>query len=132
MPRTESLLYIEKDCESRPRRSPADVNACMIRGDNLERFDADFLVVDGDLQSIVDATETAQWVSSMRKDHFSLAAAVKAVLVLLAVFGCSTMWFAAVLDGAAALGTMLLSVRAYGFDKQHRRLRDLLQPYESK
>ena len=78
------------------------------------------------------SAETAQWVSSMRKDHFSLAAAVKAVLILLAVFGCSTMWFAAVLDGAAALGTMLLSVRAYGFDKQHRRLRDLLKPYESK
>ena len=131
MPRTESLLYIEKDCEARPRRSPADVNACMIRGDNLERFDADFLVVDGDLQSIVDATETAQWVSSMRKDHFSLAAVVKALLVLLAVFGCSTIWFAAVLDGAAALATMLLSVRAYGFNKQHRRLRDLLKPYES-
>ena len=132
MPRTESLLYIEKDCASRPKRSPADVNVCMIRGDNLEQFDADFLVVDGDLQNIVDAMETAQWVSAQRKDHYVLAAVVKAALVFLAMFGCSTMWFAAVLDGAAALGTMLLSVRAYGFDKQHRRLRDLLKPYESK
>lgn len=132
MPRTESLLYIEKDCASRPKRSPADVNACMIRGDNLEQFDADFLVVDGDLQDIVDTMETAQWVNAQRKDHFVLASFVKAALVLLAIFGCSTMWFAAVLDGAAALGTMLLSVRAYGFDQQHRRLRDLLKPYESK
>ena len=132
MPRTESVLYIEKDCDSRPKRSPADVNACMIRGDNLERFDADFLVVDGDLQNVVEAMETAQWVSTQRKDHFVLASVVKAVLVLLALFGCSTMWFAAVMDGAAALGTMLLSVRAYGFDKQHRRLRDLLKPYVSK
>ena len=132
MPRTESLLYIEKDCESRPKRSPADVNACMIQSDNLEQFDADFLVVDGDLQDVVDTMETAQWVSAQRKDHFLLASFVKAALVLLALFGCSTMWFAAVLDGAAALGTMLLSVRAYGFDKQHRRLRDLLKPYESK
>ena len=131
MPRTESLLYIEKDCESRAKRSPADVNACLICGDNFERFDADFLVVDGDLQNVVEAMETAQWVSAQRKDHFVLAAAVKVILVALAIFGCSTMWFAAVLDGAAALGAMLMSVRAYGFDKQHRRLRDLLKPYES-
>lgn len=132
MPRTESLLYIEKDCEARPKRSAADVNACMIRGDNLERFDADFLVVDGDLHKIAEAIETTQWVNSLRRDHFAAAAVVKAALVLLAIFGCSTMWFAAVLDGAAALATMLLSVRAYGFEKQHRRLRDLLKPYETK
>ena len=131
MPRTESLLYIEKDCESRAKRSPADVNACLIRGDNFERFDADFLVVDGDLQNVAEAMETAQWVSTQRKDHFVLAAAVKTILVALAIFGCSTMWFASILDGAAALGTMLLSVRAYGFEKQHRRLRDFLKPYES-
>ena len=131
MPRTESLLYIEKNCKSREKRSPADVNACMISGDNPERFDADFLVVDGDLENIVEAMETAQWVSAQRKDHFTLAAFIKAVLVFLAFVGCSTIWFAAVLDGAAALGTMLLSVRAYGFDKQHRRLRDLLKPYEN-
>ncbi len=132
MPRTESLLYIEKDCESRAKRSPADVNCCMIRGDNLERFDADFLVVDGDLQNVVDAMETAQWVRAQRQDHFAFAAIIKAALVLLAVFGSSTMWFAAVLDGAAALCTMLLSVRAYGFEKQHRRLLDFLKPYENK
>ena len=132
MPRTESLLYIEKDCESRSKRSPADVNACLIRGDNLERFDADFLVVDGDLQNVVEAMETAQWVNVQRKDHFAAAAFIKALLVFLAISGCSTIWFAVVLDGAAALGTMLFSVRAYGFDKQHRRLRDLLKPYENK
>ena len=131
MPRTESLLYIETDCESRPRRSPADVNACMIRSDNQQRFDADFLVVDGDLQRVVDAVETAQWVSSIEKSHFSLAAAIKAILVFLAVFGCSTMWFAAVLDGAAALAGLLFAVRAYYSDQPHRHVKDLLKPYRS-
>lgn len=131
LPRTESVLYIEKDCESRSRRSPADVNACMIRSDNAERFDADFLVVDGDLQKIVEAVETTQWVEGQRRSHFTLAIGVKLLLVVLALFGCTTMWFAAVLDGAASLAAMLLSIRAYGFDKPHRRLRDLLKPYEA-
>ena len=127
MPRTESVLYIEKDCESRAHRSPADVNVCMIRKDNLERFDADFLVVDGELHNIVESVETAQWVQGLRRDHRTIAWCVKILLLALAFFGCSTMWFAAVLDGAAALATMLLSVRAYGFDRPHRRLRDFLK-----
>ena len=131
MPRTESLLYIERNCESRPRRSPADVNVCMIRGNNQEQFDADFLVVDGDLQDIVDSVETAQWVNGMRKGHAAAAAAGKVVLTALALFGCSTMWFAAVVDGAIGLFTILISVWAYGFDKPHHRLRELLKPYRA-
>lgn len=131
MPRTESLLYIEKDCESRPRRSPADVNVCMIRGNNQGRFDADFLVVDGDLQDIVDSVETAQWVSGMRKGHAALAIAGKVLLTMLALLGCSTLWFAAVIDGAIGLFTILISVWAYGFDKPHHRLRELLKPYQA-
>lgn len=132
LPRTESVLYIERDCEERRRRSPADVNICMIRSDNQSRFDADGLVVDGDLQKVVKAVETAQWVSSMRNAHFAAGYVVKLLLIILAIFGSSTMWFAAVLDGAVTLATLLLSVLAYRFDRPKRRLRDLLKPYESK
>ena len=132
MPRTESVMYIERDCESRPVRSPADINICLIRADNQERFDADCLIVEDDLNRVVDAVECAQWVNSMRKAHFLLAAAVKAVLLLMAIFGKSTMWFAAVLDGAAVLATLLLAIRAYGFDKQHFSFGDLLRPYSAK
>ena len=132
MPRTESVMYIERDCESRPVRSPADINICLIRADNQERFDADCLIVEDDLNRVVDAVECAQWVNSMRKAHFLLAAAVKAVLLLMAIFGKSTMWFAAVLDGAAVLATLLLAIRAYGFDKQHFSFGDLLRPYCAK
>ena len=131
MPRTESLLYIEKDCESRPRCSPADVNVCMIRGNNQQRFDADFLVVDGDLQDIVDSVETAQWVSGMRKGHAVLAIAAKIILAGLALFGCSSIWFSATIDGAVGLFTVLISVLAYGFDKPHHWLRELLKPYRA-
>ena len=79
----------------------------------------------------MDAVETAQWVSGIEKSHFSLAAAIKAILVFLAVFGCSTMWFAAVLDGAAALAGLLFAVRAYYSDQPHRHVKDLLKPYRS-
>lgn len=132
MPRTESILYIERDCEQRLRRSPADVNLCMIRGDNQNRFDADCLVVDGDLQKVVRAVEAAQWTSSMRNYHFAAAYLIKLLLVILAVFGASTMWFSVVLDGAAALATLLISVLAFRFRRPQHRLRDLLKPYESK
>ena len=130
LPKGESLLYVERDCESRERRSPADVNICMIRGDNMERFDADVLIVDGDLHCVSETMETVKWVNGLCSDHRLLAAAVKVLLVVLAAIGCSTMWFAAVLDGAAMLTTLLLSVRAFRFREEHKRIWDYARIYK--
>ena len=48
-----------------------------------------------------------------------------------AELGYCTLWFAAVLDGAAVLGTLLMAIRAFGFDKQHHRVRDYLPKIKS-
>ena len=57
--------------------------------------------------------------------------AVKVLLLVLAELGYCTLWFAAVLDGAAVLGTLLMAIRAFGFDKQHHRVRDYLPKIKS-
>ena len=77
---------------------------------------------------VSDAMETANWVNGLCRDHMCLVMAVKIILTIMALFGSTTMWFAAVLDGAAVLATLLLSIRAFGFDQPHRRLWDLFQP----
>lgn len=130
LPKGESLLYVERDCEQREHRSPADVNICMIRADNMQRFDADCLIVDGNLHCVAEAMETAQWVNGLCRDHRTLSCIVKAGLLVLALLGCSTMWFAAVLDGAAMLTALLLSIRAFGFREEHRRVWDILKVYK--
>ena len=57
---------------------------------------------------------------------------VKVLLLVMAELGYCTLWFAAVLDGAAALGTLLMAIRAFGFDKPHHRVRDYLPKVKSK
>lgn len=131
LPEVESLLYIDRDCASHPEHSPADIDACMISEENSGQFDADMLILDDDLQLIPDAMDTAVWVNALCREHLILAAAVKLLLVVLAFLGYCTVWFAVVLDGAAALGTLLLSIRAYGFDQPHRRLKDYLPHFKS-
>ncbi len=126
MPADESLLYIERDSVSHPQHSAADVDACMIDENNGGQFDADMLILERDLQLIPDAIETSVWVSGLCRENLLISAAVKAILIALALLGKCTIWFAVVLDGAAALSTLLLSIRAFGFDQPHRRLRDLL------
>ena len=131
LPEGESLLYVDRDCVSHPEHSPANVDACMISEENGGQFDADMLILDGDLQLIPDAIETAAWVNALCREGLIIAAAVKALLVVLALLGYCTVWFAVVLDGAAALGTLLLSIRAYGFDQPHRRIKDYLPNFKS-
>lgn len=131
LPESEALLYIDRDCASHPEHSPADVDACMISEENSGQFDADMLILDGDLQLVPDAIDTAIWVNALCREHLILAAVVKLLLVVLAVLGYCTVWFAVVLDGAAALGTLLLSIRAYGFDQPHRRVKDYLPNFKS-
>ena len=60
-----------------------------------------------------------------------IGAAVKMLLLVMAELGYCTLWFAAVLDGAAVLGTLLMAIRAFGFDKQHHRVRDYLPKIKS-
>lgn len=131
LPEGESLLYVDRDCVSHPEHSPANVDACMIFEENNGQFDADMLILDGDLQLIPDAMETAAWVNTLCREHLIIAAAVKLLLVVLAILGYCTVWFAVVLDGASTLGTLLLAIRAYGFNKPHRRAKDYLPNFKS-
>lgn len=131
LPAGESLLYVDRDCVSHQEHSPADVDACMISEENSGQFDADMLILDGDLQLVPDAIDTAVWVNMLCREQMILAAAVKLLLVVLAALGYCTIWFSVVLDGAAALGTLLLSIRAYGFDQPHRRVKDYLPNFKS-
>lgn len=131
LPEGESLLYVDRDCVSHPEHSPANVDACMIFEENNGQFDADMLIMDGDLQLIPDAMETAAWVNTLCREHLIIAAAVKLLLVVLAILGYCTVWFAVVLDGASTLGTLLLAIRAYGFNKPHRRAKDYLPNFKS-
>lgn len=126
LPREESVLYIERGSISHPKHSPADVDACMISPDNEGQFDADLLVLKDDLALVPDTLNAARWAQNLNVEAFGIGAIVKVILVLLALFGVTTMWFNIVLDGAALLSTLLLSIRAYSFDQPHKLLQDYL------
>lgn len=131
LPGKEALLYVSRDCFSHPEHTPAALDVCMISEDSNERFDADVLITGGDLQLLPDAVETAGWVQELCREHLILAAAVKALIVILSALGFCTLWFAVVLDGAAALAALLLSIRAFGFDQPHLRVKDYLPKLKS-
>ena len=126
MPRDESVLYIQRGSLSHPKHSPADLDVCMITPENDQQFDADFLVLKDDLSLVPDAVDASIWALNLCTEAFGIGAIVKVVLVLLALFGVATMWFNVVLDGAALLATLLLSIRAYFYDQPHKLLQDYL------
>ena len=126
LPRDKSVLYIQRRSDSHPKHSPADLDVCMITPDNNGQFDADMLLLKDDLSLVPDAIDAARWAENLCVEAFGIGAIVKVLLVVLALFGAATMWFNIVLDGAALLTTLLLSIRAYFFDTPHKLLQDYL------
>ena len=98
----------------------------MISPENDGQFDADLLVLQDDLALIPDMLGAARWAENLCMEAFGIGAIVKVVLVLLTLFGVTTMWFNVILDGAALLGTLLLSIRGYSYDQPHKLLQDYL------
>ena len=127
----ELLLYYDRRCTAHPEHSGADLDVCVIPEESEERFDADVLLTSQDPYLLPEAIETAGWVEGICREHLVIGAAVKVLLLVMAELGYCTLWFAAVLDGAAALGTLLMAIRAFGFDKQHHRVRDYLPKIKS-
>ena len=127
----ELLLYYDRRCTAHPEHSGADLDVCVIPEESEERFDADVLLTSQDPYLLPEAIETAGWVEGICREHLVLGAAVKILLLVMAERGYCTLWFAAVLDGAAVLGTLLMAIRAFGFDKQHHRVRDYLPKIKS-
>lgn len=126
LPRDASVLYIQRGSISHPKHTPADVDACMISPENSAQFDADLLVLKDDLALIPDSVGAAQWAKNLCVEAFGIGAIVKVLLVILALFGVTTMWFNIVLDGAATLTALLLSIRAFLYDQPHKLLQDYL------
>ena len=126
LPREDSVLYIQRGSVTHPTHSPADLDVCMISPENDGQFDADLLVLQDDLALIPDMLGAARWAKNLCMEAFGIGAIVKVVLVLLTLFGVTTMWFNVILDGAALLGTLLLSVRGYSYDQPHKLLQDYL------
>lgn len=128
----ELLLYYDRRCTAHPEHSSADLDACVIPEESNERFDADILLTSQDPYLLPEAIETAGWVEGICREHLAIGVVVKVLLLVMAELGYCTLWFAAVLDGAAALGTLLMAIRAFGFDKPHHRVRDYLPKVKSK
>ena len=126
LPREDSVLYIQRGSVTHPTHSPADLDVCMISPENDGQFDADLLVLQDDLALIPDMLGAARWAKNLCMEAFGIGAIVKVVLVLLTLFGVTTMWFNVILDGAALLGTLLLSIRGYSYDQPHKLLQDYL------
>lgn len=128
----ELLLYYDRRCTAHPEHSAADLDVCVIPEESDERFDADVLLTSPDPYLLPEAIETAGWVEGICREHLAIGIVVKVLLLMMAELGYCTLWFAAVLDGAAALGTLLMAIRAFGFDKPHHRVRDYLPKVRSK
>ena len=126
LPREDSVLYIQRGSVTHPTHSPADLDVCMISPENDGQFDADLLILQDDLALIPDMLGAARWAKNLCMEAFGIGAIVKVVLVLLTLFGVTTMWFNVILDGAALLGTLLLSIRGYSYDQPHKLLQDYL------
>ena len=126
LPKDESVLYIQRGSVTHPNHSPADLDVCMISPENDGQFDADLLVLKDDLTLIPDTLNAARWAQNLCVEAFGIGAIIKVILALLAIFGVSTMWFNIILDGAAVLVTLLLSIRAYMYDQPHKLLQDYL------
>ncbi len=125
-----SMLYV-RSCEAlASKHSVADVDVCMCGAEALSQPETTDLMLTGNrIDGIATAAAVSRYAERFMKLTVTAAIAAKVVLLILAGFGFITLWFAAFIDAAAAIGSILISVMAYGGEYDPKRPLPVSEPF---
>jgi cation transport ATPase len=74
------------------------------------------MVLNGRVSGIAAAISAARYSEMFAKLTISAVLIVKLIILVLAFFGLTTLWFAIFIDSAAALGAILCSILVFNSD----------------
>jgi Cd2+/Zn2+-exporting ATPase len=98
-----------------PALAQADIGVAMgAAGTDTAMEAADVVVMNDDLRRIGEAVELSRSTHAVLWQNITLALGIKAVFLILAVFGSATMWMAVFADMGASLLVVLNGLRLLG------------------
>ncbi len=106
-----AVMFVGDGINDGPVLAGADVGGAVSSGSDLALEASDVVFVNSDPRSVVRAKETADKTQSISRQNIIFALAVKAMVLVLGLFGISSMWFAVFADSGVAMLLILNSVR---------------------
>ena len=100
-------------CES-AEHSPADLDITMCDVSSLSSIGAELAITSGDPASLAAAVSKAKTIKRFSTLLFAAAALVKIILLVMALYGVTTLWFTVTIDAVSTIGTILAAGYVYG------------------
>lgn len=112
------VLYIGDGINDAPVLAGADVGGAMSSGADIAVETADIVFMNQNLEAIEDARKIGEKTSQIAWQNVVIALGIKAIIMLLGIFGFANMWFAVFADTGVALICILNSIRLLFYSKK--------------
>ena len=109
-----TLMYVGRGEDFGGSHTAADVDVAMSGADTLSlRRSCDVTILGGKVGKIAVAVGVARYARMLSYATAGGAALIKVILLILAAFGISTLWFSIFIDAIAAVAASLVSILAF-------------------
>ena len=113
----KSLIFVAHGDVFGSSHTAADVDVAMAGAETLSLTrSSDVTILDGKVGKVAVATGIARYARMLSYATAGGAALVKVILLILAAFGISTLWFTVFIDAIAAVAASLISILAFSGD----------------
>lgn len=110
----KSLIFVAHGDVFGSSHTAADVDVAMAGAETLSLpRSSDVTILDGKVGKVAVATGIARYARMLSYATAGGAALVKVILLILAAFGISTLWFTVFIDAIAAVAASLISILAF-------------------
>ena len=109
-----SLVFVGTEGDFTGPHTAADVDIAMADAETLTRSNScDVIIMGGGIGKISEAIGISRYARMLSLVTAAGAGAVKLILLVLAAFGISTLWFTVFIDAIAAVAAALVSILAF-------------------